>query len=67
MIENLNKEQWIDVAGYDGMYQVSDLGRVRSKYSGEWKVLSASNNNSGYLQVQLSKDGKKSTSLFIAS
>lgn len=55
----LANEQWRDIEGYDGMYQVSDLGRVRSRYSGEWKVLSASKNNSGYLIVQLSKDGKK--------
>ena len=55
----LVQEQWRDIFGYDGMYQVSDLGRVRSRYSGEWKVMSASKNNSGYLIVQLSKDGKK--------
>ena len=55
----LSHEQWRDIDGYDGMYQVSDLGRVRSRKSGEWKVMSASKNNSGYLIVQLSKDGKK--------
>ena len=33
------QEQWRDIEGYDGMYQVSSLGRVRSKHSGEWKVL----------------------------
>lgn len=55
----LANEQWRDIDGYDGMYQVSDIGRVRSRKSGEWRVLSASKNNSGYLIVQLSKDGKK--------
>ena len=55
----LANEQWRDIEGYDGMYQVSDLGRVRSRKSGEWKVMSASKNNSGYLIVQLSKYGKK--------
>lgn len=55
----LAQEQWRDIDGYDGMYQVSDLGRVRSRKSGEWRVMSARSNNSGYLQVQLSKDGKK--------
>ena len=48
----LANEQWRDVEGYDGMYQVSDLGRVRSRKSGEWKEMSASKNNSGYLIVQ---------------
>ena len=31
----LKNEQWRDVYGYDGAYQVSDLGRVRSHKSGE--------------------------------
>lgn len=55
----LTQEQWRDVEGYDGAYQVSDLGRVRSRKSGEWKVLSARKVGSGYLQVSLCKDGKK--------
>ena len=41
------------------MYQVSDLGRVRSRYSGEWKVLRPGKNNKGYLQVDLCKDNKR--------
>ena len=53
----LAQEQWRDVEGYDGMYQVSDLGRVRSRKSGEWKVLSQGKVR-GYLQVVLSKGGK---------
>lgn len=55
----LEQEQWRDIDGYDGMYQVSDLGRVRSRNRGEWRVMSASKNNSGYLIVQLSKYNKK--------
>lgn len=52
----LKNEQWRDIDGYDGMYQVSDLGRVRSRKRGEWKVLRPKKNNSGYLQVGLFKD-----------
>lgn len=55
--EELNNEQWRDIAGYDGMYQVSDLGRVRSKKYGYWRLLSQGKVR-GYLQVVLSKDGK---------
>ena len=58
-MENFNKEQWRDVDGYEGMYQVSDLGRVRSKYSGEWKVMKAIKRLDGYLSVDLWKNGKK--------
>lgn len=51
------QEQWKDIDGYDGVYQVSDLGRVRSRKSGEWKVLKAMKNGCGYLVVNLCKDG----------
>lgn len=50
-------EKWKAIEGYDGLYEVSDLGRVRSRYSGEWKVLKGGKNNKGYLNVILSKDG----------
>ena len=54
----LANEQWRDVEGYYGMYQVSDLGRVRSRYSGEWKVLKPQKSKCGYLRVNLHRDGK---------
>lgn len=56
-MENFDNEQWRDIDGYDGMYQVSDLGRVRSRKSGEWKMMKGGKNNKGYLNVILSKDG----------
>lgn len=30
MTSCLNEERWLDIPGYEGRYQVSDLGRVRS-------------------------------------
>lgn len=54
----LANEQWRDIYGYDGMYQVSDLGRVRSRYSGEWKLIRTNKDKYGYLQVSLCKGGK---------
>lgn len=54
----LAQERWKPIFGYDGMYEVSDLGRVRSKYSGEWKVLMFDMDRNGYLKVGLSKYGK---------
>ena len=53
----LKNERWKDIDGYDGAYQVSDLGRVRSSKSGEWRVMKAMKNNKGYLFVNLYKDG----------
>lgn len=54
----LANEQWRDVEGYDGMYQVSDLGRVRSLKYGKVRVLRQRKSGGGYLKVCLYKDGK---------
>ena len=64
MIDNftdteLTNEVWRDIDGYDGMYQVSDLGRVRSLKYGEVRVLKPQKDNKGgYLRVNLHRDGK---------
>lgn len=57
----LKNEKWKDIFGYDGMYQVSDLGRVRSKKYGRWKVMRPGTNSDGYLVVGLSKENKRKT------
>ena len=54
----LSHEQWRDIDGYDGAYQVSDLGRVRSLKFGRVKVLRPVNNGNEYLRVNLSNCGK---------
>ena len=58
----MNKEIWKDIKDYEGFYQVSNLGNVRSvprngtvKY---YKILKP-NNVKGYYQVTLQKKGKK--------
>ena len=55
----LKNEKWKDIEGYDGMYQVSSLGRVRSKKYGRWKVLRPQKNRDGYLSVNLSKNSNQ--------
>lgn len=57
--EELNNEQWKAIEGYDGLYEVSSLGRVRSKHSGEWRVMKPSKNDNGYLIVDLLRGGKR--------
>ena len=54
----LTNEVWRDIDGYDGMYQVSDLGRVRSNKYGDWRVLRPKTNGIGYLIVDLYRDRK---------
>ena len=54
------KEIWKDIKGYEGMYQVSNLGRVRSLKYGKYKILKGTKSK-GYLQVRLSKNGYQTT------
>ena len=66
-----NIELWKDVKDYEGLYQVSTLGRVRSldkyvntknrnvdKVLKRGKILKPTYNQDGYLTVSLYKDGK---------
>ena len=63
VIENTNSrkqpEEWKPIPGYEGLYEVSNYGRVRSfKWSSNGKILSPGKDGSGYLFVTLCKDGK---------
>jgi hypothetical protein len=52
----LANEQWRDVPNYEGLYQVSNLGRIRRMPKGKIRVQKAAKN--GYLQVNLCKNNK---------
>lgn len=51
------QEQWKDIKGYEGIYQVSNMGYVRNIKSK--KDLKAWHNHKGYMKVALSKNGEK--------
>ena len=56
------EEIWKPVLGYEGLYEVSNFGRVKSffyKRQGKTIVLSPRKVGNGYLAVHLSKDKKK--------
>ena len=65
----MKNEEWRDVVGYEGLYQVSDQGRVKSlerkvkHWCGERtvkeRILKPSDNCMGYLIVNLSAGGKR--------
>lgn len=55
------KEIWKDVDGYEGLYQVSNLGRVKRVATS--RVLNGMNSGSGYVQVGLYKQGVVSRKL----
>ena len=56
------EEIWRDIKDYEGLYQVSNLGRVRSlnyRHIGKVNIRKTSKTRSGYLIVCLYKDGKR--------
>lgn len=62
-LNNLEGEEWRDVVGYEGKYQVSSLGRVKSLIDeyGHYreKIMKQCFNKFGYLRVGIRKDGKQ--------
>ena len=57
------KEEWRDVRGYEGLYQVSNLGRIRSlpRTTTRGGILKLYKGKQGYLQVGLCKNNIRST------
>lgn len=67
------KEVWVDIVGYEGYYEISNLGNIRGVsriIKSNWgycnkpwksKTLSLCVDSSGYLSVSLSSAGKKKT------
>ena len=51
------KEIWRNIKNYEGLYQVSNIGRMKSLKYGKERVLKQTKNNFGYLFVNLCKDG----------
>lgn len=62
------REEWRPVVGYEGLYEVSNMGNVKSVERMKWngksyykapeRILKAGKDSGGYLQVHLCKDGK---------
>jgi len=50
------KEIFRDINGYNGLYQISNLGRVKSLKCGGERILKLKKNNGGYLQVCFRKN-----------
>lgn len=71
-LEDMEGEIWKDIEGYEGLYQVSNMGRVKSlereyksrgkygEYIGRTKtrILKAGFNGDGYLQVALCRNSE---------
>ena len=53
----LLSEEWKDIPGYEGLYEVSNLGRIRNKKTG--RILKLETSHQGYKRIRFSKGGKK--------
>ena len=66
-----NTEIWKDIEGYEGYYQVSSKGRVRSltrrvyNYTKPGRILKVHDNGHSYLNVGLSKEGKRNKHAYV--
>ena len=55
----MTNEIWKDIAGYEGLYQVSNLGRVKSFHRNKEKIMNPRTNGDGYKNIQLCNAGVK--------
>lgn len=63
------KEKWENVKGFEGLYKVSNLGRIKSFNKKPFRLLNQHPNTSGYMSVTLYKkeDNKKIRKTFLVS
>ena len=54
----MTEEIWCPIKGYEGLYEVSYQGRVKSLKFGKERILKPLRHTSGYLQVNLCKNGE---------
>lgn len=52
-------EIWKDIEGSEGIYQVSNFGRIKSFCRGKGKILNGSLSSTGYFQISLHLKNKK--------
>lgn len=61
----MTSERWLPVVGYEGLYEVSDLGRIRRSSPGRKTrvglVLKQRVGTTGYLEVALHRDRRQRT------
>lgn len=58
----LEEEEWRDIKGFEGLYQVSNLGnvkRLKSYWCKKERIVKQSPNNQGYLRLTLCKNNVK--------
>lgn len=54
---NTELEKWVDIVGYEGLYSVSNLGRIARHLNGDTRILRPCTNSTGYSIVNLCQNG----------
>lgn len=49
--------EWKDIEGFEGRYQVSNTGMIKSIIGGREKLLTPNTHGNGYWRVTLSQNG----------
>lgn len=62
-LDNFPKEEWRPICGYECLYEVSNLGRVKSLKDNNGKprekIMKQGKTKNGYLRIMLCKNGKR--------
>ncbi len=58
---DLPDEVWKDIKGYEGFYQVSTKGRIKSFQLDKVRIMKLCFDRGGYVHIVLSKNGKRKT------
>ena len=74
-IENLPGEEWLPIVGYESLYSVSNMGRVRSNPRNKWngkvsyvlpaRIMGQQDNGRGYQAVSLCLHDKQYSILYV--
>lgn len=57
----MQEEIWKDIVGYEGLYQVSNFGRIKSFHKNKEYIKALTLNDHGYSIVNLNKNKKQKT------
>ena len=57
------EEEWRPIKGYEGLYEVSNMGRVKSLHRHQSAILKQGMGHSGYMGVSLYKNGTRNRTL----
>ena len=64
-LNDIKGEEWRDIVGYEGYYQISNKGRVKSFHYGRTRFMKTKVNNRGYEAVVLSFKGEEKNFAFM--